>query len=86
MTDPTTAVAATALRVFVYRVELCREDGSKGSGWGVEVVTDSQDPSDLLRIARVHFAQSGSIGSMEDWTGLAKAELLLTAVLDPRIA
>ena len=74
---------ADGRRVFVYEVKLCREDGGGGSGWGVTIVTDTQDPEALLRVARVHL-DATSFGGAE--TGLDEVKLLHTAVLDPRIA
>jgi hypothetical protein len=78
-----------AKRVYVYEVKLCQEDGTRGSGWSVTVVTDTQDPADLLRIAKVHVASGGTplgSGPTEKWTGLDEAKLVTVAVLDPRIA
>jgi hypothetical protein len=78
-----------AKRVYVYEVKLCQEDGTRGSGWSITVVTASQDPADLLRIARVRLESGGSplgSGPQEKWTGLDEAKLVTVAVLDPRIA
>lgn len=71
-------------RVFVYEVKLCKADGSRGSGWSVEVVTDSPDPVALLRTARV--AAAAELYGADDWVGIDEVKLLTTAVLDPRIA
>lgn len=82
--------ASDGRRVYVYEVKLCQEDGRRGSGWSTIVVTDSQDPAALLRVARVHVAsEDGPLGigaDAERWTGLDEVKLLHTAVLDPRIA
>lgn len=76
---------ADARRVYVYEVKLCQGNGQRGSGWSVLVVTDSLDPSDLLRVARVE-ADRKHGGGMEAWVGLEEVKLLHVAALDPRIA
>lgn len=80
MTDP-----AAAKRVYVYEVKLAKEDGTRGSGWSVVVVTDTMDPAALLRVAKVAAADQLSGGS-EEWTGLDQATLMHTGHLDPGIA
>jgi hypothetical protein len=73
-----------ARRVFVYQVKLCQEDGTRGSGWSVIIVTDSLDPADLLRVARIEADRK--MGEMERWVGLEEVKLLHVGVLDPKIA
>lgn len=74
-----------ARRVFVYDVKLCREEGGKGSGWSVTVVTDSLDPADLLRVAQIE-ADRKLAGGAEGWVGLDEVRLLHVAALDPKVA
>lgn len=74
------------MRVYVYSVKLCQEDGTRGSGWDVIVVTNTQDPSALLRTARVALAERDGFGFPERWTGLDELKLLHTGHLDPRVA
>lgn len=73
-----------ARRVYVYEVGLTQEDGRGNSGWTVIVVTDTLDPSALLRVARIEADRK--MGNMESWVGLDSVKLLHTGVLDPSIA
>lgn len=73
-----------AKRVYVYDVKLCQEDGTRGSGWSVVVVTATLDPADILRIARIEADRRYS--GAERWVGLDEVKLLHVAALDPEVA
>ena len=75
-----------ARRVYIYEVKLCREDGGKGSGWGVIVMTDTLDPHALLRVARIEADRRFGDAGAADWIGLEEVKLLHTGVLDPTVA
>lgn len=74
-----------AMRVFVYEVWPCREDGGKTSGWSVTVATDRPDMSDLGRLVRLEVERKFRDGDSR-WVGIERAELRAVAALDPRIA
>jgi hypothetical protein len=78
-------VDAHGKRVFVYEVEPCSEEGRGTSGWTVNVVVDSLDLADILRVMRVEVERTID-GDADRWVGIKTATLIAVAVLDPRIA
>lgn len=72
-----------AKRVYLYKVVPTGEDG-RGSTITLHIVSETHDMSDLVRIMRVHL-DSDESGYSSNFTGIKSAELVTTAILDPRI-